>query len=93
MANVHEASEEDDGQWSAIVFEELPNESLEEVTVAQFSADPCSHQHEKRNHDAEIGRCLADLTPLSSQDLDSFLEIDAGNVETEDIAREAGDVG
>lgn len=86
MANVDEASEEDDGQWRAIVLEELPNKSLEEVTVAQFSADPCSHQHEKCHHDAEIGRCLADLTPLSSQDLDPFLEIDAGNVEAKDIA-------
>jgi hypothetical protein len=46
MANVNEASEEDDGKRCAIVLKELPNESFEEIAVTQFSTDPSTHQDE-----------------------------------------------
>lgn len=93
VTNVNEASEEDDGQRGAIVLEELPNESFEEVAVAQFSADPCTHQDKQRNHNGQVCRCFSHRPPLSSEYLNTFLEVDTSNVKTKDIARESGDVG
>lgn len=92
MADVDEASEEYDDQRRAIVFEELPHVSTEEVAVTQLSTDPCSHQYKKRYHNRQVGRGFADRAPLTGQDLNTFLEVDTGNVEPEDITREASHV-
>lgn len=93
VANVNKPSEEDNRQRRAIVFDEFPDISLEETASTEFSADPTAHQNQESDHNAQIGRCLSNLSPLPGQDLDALLKIDEGNVEPKDITRKAGNVG
>lgn len=86
VADMDEAREEDDGQRSAIVLEEFPNNPLKETAISKLPTDPTGHENEERNHDAQVGRRLSYLAPLSGQDLDSLLEINESNVEPEDVA-------
>lgn len=86
MTDVNEASEEDDGQGCAIVFEKFSHISLEEVAVAQLATNPTGHQYEECHHDGQIGRGLSNGTPLAGQDLNAFLEVNEGDIESEDIA-------
>ena len=51
------------------------------------------HEYQQRDHDREVGGGVAGLAPLTGQDLDAFLEVDEGDVEAEDVAAEACDVG
>lgn len=54
MADVDEAGEEYNDQRRSVVFKELANISIEEIAVTQFSADPCSHQHQKRHRNGQV---------------------------------------
>jgi hypothetical protein len=92
LTDVDEASEEDDGQRSAIVLEEFSNESPEQIAVPQFTTNPCSHENKKRNHDAQIGRGFSYRAPLSGENLNALLEIDASNIEPEDVTRKPRNV-
>lgn len=93
VADMNETREEDNGQRSAIVLEEFPNNPLEETAVSKLAADPPAHQDEKCNHDAQVGRCFSYFAPLPGQDLDALLEIDKSNVEPENVAGKASDIG
>ena len=86
MTNVHEASEKDNCQRSAVVFQKFTNISFEEIAVAQFPADPCAHENKKCHHNGKIGGCISYLSPLSSQNLNTLLKVDTSDIKAEDVA-------
>lgn len=86
MPHVHKASEEDNRQRRTVVFKKFSNHTEKEAAFTELATYPCRHQHEKRNHDAQIGRGFSRGGPLSRQDLDALLEVDERNVETENVA-------
>ena len=85
MPNMNEAGKENDCQGRAIIFQKFSDISLEEATIAKFTTNPATHKDKESDHDAQIGGRLSNGSPLPGQDLDTFLEIDKGNVEPEDI--------
>lgn len=85
MTNVNKSSEEDNGQRGAIILKELPNKPLEKVAVTQLPTDPCTHQDKECNHDAQVSRCFSHRAPLSGEDLNTLLKIDASNVKPKDV--------
>ena len=93
MSNVYEASEEDDCQRRAIIFDEFPYVALEEVAASYHSTEICNHQYQEGNHDGEICRFRPCKAVLSGQNLYTFLEVDEGNVKAKDVAAEARHVG
>ena len=58
---------------------------LEERTVADETADIADCSDEEGNNDGEVETFLA----LTSEDLDAFLQVDEGDVKTEDVTGEA----
>ena len=90
--DVDEPGKEDNGQGRAIVFDELSHLPLEQIAIANRTANISSHENEKRKHDGDEGGCISRQLPLSCQDLDSFLEVDEGHVESEDVAAEASHI-
>lgn len=93
MADVDEAREKHDRQRRAVILDELTDVSLEQAAVSENTAEIAAHEDEQSDHDAQIRRCLAGHTPLPGQDLDAFLQVDKGNVESEYIARKPSDIG
>jgi hypothetical protein len=53
-ADVHETSEEDDGQRSAVVFNELSHVSLEKSAISSHATQETEHKDEKRDGDGEV---------------------------------------
>ena len=86
MANVNESSKKDNGQGGTIVFQKLPHVSLEKTATPEFTTDPPAHEDQQSDHDAQVSRCLPNSAPLSRQDLDPFLKVDKGNVESKNVA-------
>lgn len=93
LADVNKPSKKNDGQGCTVIFEELSNKTFEEVTVPQFTTNPRTHQDKKRNHDAQIGRRLSYRAPLSGENLNALLQVDASNIEPKNVARESRDIG
>ena len=95
MPDVDKAGEEDNGQWSTIVLNELPDVSVEELRVAHDATEVCAGRDEQGDHDAEIRRCgaITRCLPLASEHLNALLQIDHSNVEAKSIAAEPSNVG
>jgi len=83
---VDEASKENDGQRSAVVFDEFPDPPLKQTALADDSTNVTAHKNQKRNHDTEICGCLSGLVPLPGQNLDSLLQINTGYVKSKYVA-------
>ncbi|GMG11369.1 unnamed protein product [Aspergillus oryzae] len=54
MSEVNKTREEHNGQYGAVVFDELSNPTMEETAFADFTADPATHENQQCDHDAEI---------------------------------------
>ena len=93
MADVYEASEEDDCQRRAVIFYEFSHVAVEESGFPDDAAEPGDAEDEEGDHDLQIGGGGTGETPLARKYLNAFLEVDEGDVEAEGIAAEAGDVG
>ena len=93
VAKVDEASKKDDRQGCAVVLNELPHISLEQLAFADDTTPIAETEHEQSNHNCNICGSLACQAPLSRKYLYYLLEIDAGHIEAEDIAGETRDVG
>lgn len=93
MANMDKPREKDNGQRRTVVLQESSNDSKEQSAIAEFSANIATHENEERDHDAQVGCRLPAKAPLPSEDLNPFLQVDEGNVEAENVARKAGDIG
>ncbi len=93
MTKVDESSKEYDSQRRAIVFDELSDISLEKIAFANDTTPVAKAEYEQGDHDCNVCGSLPCQAPLSREYLDALLEIDEGNVEAEDVAGEACDVG
>jgi len=82
---MHEPREEDNRKDGAVVFDENAEVVLEERTVADEAADIADCGDEEGDDDGEVETFFA----LTSEDLDALLQVDEGDVETEDVAGEA----
>lgn len=89
---MYEASKEYDRQRRAVVFDKLPDVKLEEVAMTNYFAQVGSHQNEKSNHDRQVCRCVVSQIPLTSENLDAFLEVDESDVEAKYITAESSHV-
>jgi hypothetical protein len=83
---VNETSEEDNGQGRAIILQKDAKRVPKETAATDFTADICDHEDEQSCDDGQV-EFLSSAKVL--EDLDSFLEVDEGDVETEDVAGEA----
>ncbi len=84
-----EASEEDDRQGRAVVFEEDTHGMAEQTALAEFTANVGYGEYKQGHDDRQVkGFPVAE----SLEDLDAFLQVDEGDVEAKDVAGEAGHV-
>lgn len=90
---VDETSKEDNSQRCSVIFNEFPYVSLEQSAFAEHTTDITAHQHKKGDHDAQIRRGISREVPLSGQYLDPLLEVDKGNIKSENITGKSSHVG
>lgn len=85
-AKVDEAGEEDYGERGAVVLEEDANAVAEEAAGAERAARVGDDEDEQGDDDGEVK-----VGPVAEalEHLDAFLEVDAGDVEAENVAGEA----
>lgn len=88
---MNESGEENDGEGGAVILNKLPHVALEERTAPNDSAKICYHEHQEGYGDGQVSTGFSGR-PLPSKDLDPFLNVDEGHVETEDVAAETCDV-
>lgn len=82
---VHEPRKEDDGQGGAVVLEEDADGVAEQGARAELAAGVGDHEDEQGGGDAQVeGGAVAEAL----EDLDALLQVDEGDVEAEDVARE-----
>lgn len=92
MSDPNKPREENNGQWRAVILDEFSDIASKKVALARDSTDVTAHEDKKRHHNGKICRCFPCHSPLSSQDLDTLLEINEGDIETKDVTRETGDI-
>ena len=85
---MHKPSEKDQGKGCTIVLEKDAYGVSKQTTRAKLTTDIGHHEDQKGGDNGEIERSFVAKT---GENLDTFLEIDEGDIETEDVAREAGD--
>lgn len=85
--NVHEAREEDDRQRRPVILDEHADVVLEQGARADDAAQVADDEHEQGDDDGEVEGLGG---TLAGEHLDAFLQVDEGDVEAEDVAREAG---
>lgn len=92
VADMNKPSKEHNGQGRAIILQKLANPPFEETAITKLATNPAAHKHQQGDHDTEVRGSLASGTPLPGEDLDTLLKVDEGDIETEDVARETGDI-
>lgn len=86
LADMHKTREKDDGQRRPVVLEEDPDMMFEQRTASNDTTKVRHDEDQQRNDDRQVKRGFG---ALASQDLDSFLQEDEGNVEAKGIAGKA----
>ena len=92
-SNMNKSSEEDDGQWSSVVFYKLPHITLEKIATTDSATHVCYNEHKQRNHYGKVRGCFPNLTPLAREDLNTFLKVDEGDIKAENVATKSSHVG
>lgn len=54
MADVHEAREEYDRQWCAIILDEFPYVPMKQIALSYDTTSIREAENQKRDHDGEI---------------------------------------
>ncbi len=65
MPNVHESGEENDRQRCAVIFDEFPKITAEEITSTNDTAGIAGHKNQEGYHNGEVGGCFTGQTPLA----------------------------
>ena len=85
---MHEPSKEHQRQGCTVVFEKDSHRVSEEAAAAaNFAADVGDDEDEESGDNGEVE---AGGSAEAVEDLDALLKIDAGDIEAEDVAGEAG---
>lgn len=85
---MHKAREKDERERSTIVLEENTDPVTEEAAGAELATNVGDDEDEEGDHDGEIE--VGSMTE-ALEDLYALLEVDAGDIEAENVAGEAGD--
>ena len=86
--NMDKPGKEDESQGCAIVLEEDTDPVMEKGAGAENAAEVGEDEDEEGDDDREIE---GGLVAEARENFDALLEIDEGDVEAEDVAREASD--
>lgn len=80
---MYESCEKYNSEGSAVVFDEDSNDVLEEGAVSNNPAEVADNKNEESNWD---GKVKCGIGTLPGENLDTFLEVDEGNIEAKDVA-------
>src|ERR1700761_3706331 len=85
VTNMDESGKENDRQRRAVVLNELPHVALQEVAFSEHAAPIGEAEHQEADHNREVSTRLTGQAPLSSEHLNTFLQVDEGDVEAEGV--------
>lgn len=84
-----ESGHEDDCNWRAVILEEDAHGMRKQSASAEYATGIGEHEDEQRDHHREVER------PILWKDLehlDALLQVYTGDIESEDVAGETGNV-